>query len=53
VELSHEELAASLTNRADLQQARSRQQHLQQWSAMLTTKSMRYPELFSREKNQK
>ena len=50
VELPHEKLAASLTNRADLQEARGRQQHLQQWSAMLTTNSMRYPQLFSREK---
>jgi hypothetical protein len=43
VELPHEKLAASLTNRADLQEARGRQQYLQQWSAMLTTNSMRYP----------
>jgi len=50
VKLPHEKLAAGLTNRADLQEARGRQQHLQQWSAMLTTKSMPYPELFSREK---
>jgi hypothetical protein len=52
VELPHEKLAASLTNRADLEEARGRQQYLQQWSAMLTTNSMHYPQLFSRE-NQK
>lgn len=52
MELSHEKLAASLTNRADLQEARGRQQHLQHWSALLNANSMRYPELFSREKQE-
>ena len=51
VELPHEELAASLTHRADLQEARRRQKHLQQRSTLLTNNSRCYPELFSRKES--